>query len=678
MSANWYTFKCYCDNSESATKLHQALTPFEDKNTGSVVRRLNSLNKKSKLTEQELDDLYLEYLNHRDRYVEFQLQGGTSSMLSRSLAKALSNGGANFLVIDIFYDQVGESEEFYFKNGKAVDYEEIEDELIELDPAHEIEQAIDDDDEQKALELLANGMNPNQLVDETPLLTRAIDYDMMDLALALLDAGAEIPGDEDAQEELMSSAINNLNVKLISSLMEKGLDFSSADYSPYFSIDYKHKNAVDITRLLISHNVDVTVTNEEGSVLWQMTPPSDIVQLMKAAGAQLIVPDDAYSGDYEQDLITAITHNHAEKLKALWDASKLKSLNRVHLIESCLQYDRSKILSSLLGKSIDPFKIVSFEDANEKLSLIQYAIRYQSSDCVVFFSQHFPEQLSQEQQQIILDCYSNDYQSDTRQQISDILEQLLSSLPAHSRALMAIQKDDIDTLKKLDLQTSLSASGTEKPLLHHALEWDAKRSLKYLLEQSPTLETRDKEGNSALGFAIRQGQTEMIKLLLKAGSDPNTMVCPDREEQAESDAEQQLAEMFFSAAAGSSSKGKKTMAGIMGLMNSMQDKYGSLEPVGKAPAILVAAYQGDPQIVSQLLEANIDLNQVDEKGRTALMMAISDENDTVAELLLRAGADASIEDSDGKTAMSLAKSRDKSLVKLLKKYSEKKKLFKIF
>ena len=680
MSANWYTFKCYCKDADTANKLHQALLPFEEENVGSVVRRLNSLNPKTKLTEKELDDLYPEYLNLSDGYVECQLQGGTSSMLSKSMAKALANGGASILVIDIFYDQVGESEEFYFKNGKSVDYEDIEDELVALDPSHEIEQAIDDDDEEKALELLANGMDPNQLVDETPLLTRAIDYEMFNLALALLEAGAEIPEDEVAQEELINSAVNTTNVSLISSLLEKGLDFASTDYSPYLSIDYKHRNAAKVTRLFIENNLDVTIVDESGSVLWQMSPPVDIARIMKEAGAQLIAPDNAYTGEYGDDLKTAIAHQHAEKLKELWDEDKIKLLNRVGLIETCLEYDRAKILSSLLGRSIKPFEVMTFEGAGEDLSLIQYAIRNQSADCLTLMVEHIPEQLKQEQQDIIIDCYTNNCHSDTSQKITDTLEKLLSSLPIHSRLLIAIQKDDINSLKKLAPQATLSKPSGEnnKPLLHHALEWDAKQCLSYLLEQSAPLEEKNFEGNSTFGLAIRQGQTDMISLLIKAGSDPNTIVCPDREEQAEAAAEQKLAEFFFSAAAGSNSKGKKTMAGVMGLMNSMQDKYGSLEPAGKAPAILVAAYYGDSQIIAQLLETNIELNQVDEKGRTALMMAIADENDSVVEQLLKAGADTRIEDSDGKSAMSFAKSRDKSLVKLLKKYSKKKKLFKIF
>lgn len=681
MSANWYTFKCYCNDEAVAKKLHQALLPLEEENYGSVVRRLSSFAGKSKLTEKDLDGLNLEYLKLHEAAVEFQLQGGTSSMMSKAFTSALANAGADLLVIDIYYDQVGESEEYYFKNGKPVEYDDIEDQLVALDPAYEIEQAIEDDDESKAIQLLKQGLDPNQLIDETPLLVQAIQYDMYDLALATLDAGASIPEDEDSLDELISSAIGSSHLVLITKLIEIGLDCTSSDESPFFEIDYKHKNAAAITRLLIENKVDVSITSEDGSLLWLMTPPSDITKILTAAGAQLIPAEDAYSGDYEADLHTAITHQHLDKLKQLWDPIKVKALNRARLIELCLEFDGAQILSALLGKSVDPFMTIEGEDADDnEITLIQRAVRYQSSSCFVLLLKHLPEQLNQQQQAIITNSYSQDCDKNSRPQIVLPLEKLLSRLPARTRALIAIQKDDVKTLKALAAQFKINevTDGSDKPLLHQAIEWEAQQCLSYLLEQTMPLEQANANGNTALAVAISQGDSKITNLLLKAGSNPDILISPDPEDLAETAAEEQLAEMFFSAAAGSSTKGKKTMSGVVGAINALQDKYGPLEPVGKTPAIVSAAYQGDQTIVTQLLEAQAELDQVDAKGRTALMMAISDENDEIAETLLKAGADADIKSSDGKTAMQLAKSHDKSLVRLLKKYSKKKGIFKIF
>ncbi|HFD12998.1 MAG TPA: ankyrin repeat domain-containing protein [Crenotrichaceae bacterium] len=679
MSANWYTFKCYCANENTAKKLYQALLPLEDENYGSAVRRLASFPGKSGLTESDLSEMYLEDLNQSETSIELQLQGSPSSLLSKSLTQALTNAGADLLVIDIFYDQVGESEKYYFKNGKSVEYEEIEDELALVNPVCEIEQAMDDDDENKAILLLENGLDPDLLIDDTPLLMQAIQYDMFDLALAALDAGATLPEDEELIDDLINLALESDHLQLISRLMEKGLDFTSGEESPYCLIDYQSNTAAAITRLLIKKGIDVNTVDEEGSILWKIQAPGPIARIFTKAGAKLVVPDDAYSGEYQLDLMTAIAHNHLEKIKQLWDVDKIKKLDRSGLIETCLVHDRVQVLKAVLGKSINPFLPIE-NDTDDENTLIAKAVGYTAVDCLSLLIKHVPENLNQQQQEIIRESYAALSSDDARQDIVDQLEILLSRLPLLTRVAVAIQKDDVTALTTLvpHVDPSSPEQGEYIPFLHQTIQWDAIQCMKFLLEQSVDLEETDRNENTALGYAISQGNTDMAVMLLKAGSNPDTLIHPSREDLNEQAAEEQLAELLFNAAAGSSQKGKKTMGVMKSILGSMQDKYGTLKPAGNAPAIVIAAYHEDEEVISLLLDAKAELDQTDEQGRTALMMLISAENGKLTEMLLVAGAQTDIKDNNGKSAMQVAKTRDKDLVRLLKKHSKKKGVFKIF
>ena len=70
--------------------------------------------------------------------------------------------------------------------------------------------------------------------------------------------------------------------------------------------------------------------------------------------------------------------------------------------------------------------------------------------------------------------------------------------------------------------------------------------------------------------------------------------------------------------------------------------------------LLESVRKGDTTEVKKLLEAHVEVNAVDAKGRTALMIAAINERKDLVQVLLEAGADTDLKDGDGKTATALA------------------------
>jgi ankyrin repeat protein len=77
-------------------------------------------------------------------------------------------------------------------------------------------------------------------------------------------------------------------------------------------------------------------------------------------------------------------------------------------------------------------------------------------------------------------------------------------------------------------------------------------------------------------------------------------------------------------------------------------------------ALMLAARQGNPETVGQLLKHDADPNAKDKGGRTVLMYAAVSGNMETISLLLEYGGDVNAKDKAGKTALDYAKENNRT------------------
>ena len=147
------------------------------------------------------------------------------------------------------------------------------------------------------------------------------------------------------------------------------------------------------------------------------------------------------------------------------------------------------------------------------------------------------------------------------------------------------------------------------------------------------LEVVDKNGQTPLNLASRQGHTDIVNCLLKAGSCVNH---PDNDGWT----------ALRSAAWG----GHTEVVGALLKAGAEVDHADS----DQRTALRAAAWGGHDDIVIKLLEAGACVNKVDNEGRTALIAAAYMGHTEIVEHLLENGADINHEDCDGRTALSVA------------------------
>ncbi len=254
MSANWYTFQCRCDDETRADEHSQALLPLQEEDHQQAVRNLNQLGK-SNLKTQLIEDWYLENLQLMGNKVVLEMQGAASGDLPEQFPIALSNAGAELLHVNIFYDQVGEEVEYLYRHGAQIDLDDNEEALDELGfNEGDIERLVD--------QIKKKQLSPNYLIDGRPVLLQIFDECMdneTEAVIAVLDAGAKLPEDEDQRDELIEHSIHSSDEKLIKRLIESGLDYCAyarEGSSPLLSLETNSKQAASILRLLIEAGID--------------------------------------------------------------------------------------------------------------------------------------------------------------------------------------------------------------------------------------------------------------------------------------------------------------------------------------------------------------------------------------------------------------------------------------
>jgi ankyrin repeat protein len=279
-------------------------------------------------------------------------------------------------------------------------------------------------------------------------------------------------------------------------------------------------------------------------------------------------------------------------------------------------------------------------------------------------------------------------------------------LPGASDA-WAANRRACQALEQRYAQIKAEASSVERnSLLFSAANQDCPQLCRTLLDDGAVLEARDRLGNMPLAKAAAKGSVELVQLFLarKAQVDARNLESSTALFLAVEQERREVAELLLAAGANPNLPGRSGIAPISAaaytgntqLVAALLAKGADtriLDATGKS-AIVYAAGRGFSPVVALLLDAGVDVNarygndltalmwaaghseeagaadvketlellikrgarldDVDDRGRTALMMAAELSHVTAIDVLMASGADAGLKDKAGKTAADLA------------------------
>jgi ankyrin repeat protein len=206
----------------------------------------------------------------------------------------------------------------------------------------------------------------------------------------------------------------------------------------------------------------------------------------------------------------------------------------------------------------------------------------------------------------------------------------------------------IEPPQVIALSGAVAMPRASHPLVKAAMDDDLEE-LKNVLLTTPDANVRDKETQeSALEHAVRNGNRDMVQVLLWAKADVNAR-----------DTHGQTVLMMLS--------DEVTSEIVWDLINAgakvnIRDNDGDT-------ALISAAEANNPDALKTLLDAGAKVNATNNNGKTALMLAASSGLVNNVRALILAGADVNARDKEGKTALMYAVDNDeRAAARLLKSH----------
>lgn len=226
---------------------------------------------------------------------------------------------------------------------------------------------------------------------------------------------------------------------------------------------------------------------------------------------------------------------------------------------------------------------------------------------------------------------------------------------------------------------------SSKPTLSVATKRGDPEIVKMLLEQAqPNLEAKSPGGHTALYGAVKEGNTELVRLLLLYGANANARpsggsppLC-----KAYSNGNKDIFQMLLertdinvdATPPGDTTTlwhaAKKVDRDTVKALLSKGAKVDA-RPSGGTTALWHAAIRGDREIADVLLQHGAKVDAKPPGGNTALWKAVSKGNETMAKLLMFHGADMNAKSAGSETALTRAtKNGNSDLVRTLLEYAK--------
>jgi ankyrin repeat protein len=186
-----------------------------------------------------------------------------------------------------------------------------------------------------------------------------------------------------------------------------------------------------------------------------------------------------------------------------------------------------------------------------------------------------------------------------------------------------------------------------EPLIAAAIDDDL-QALEAALTRENVNVRDPKLGTTALEYAVRNGNREMVQVLLTAGADVNSV-----------DSDKQTVLMML---------GEDSTADIVWDLVNAGAKLELKDDEGDT-ALTEAAKEENLPVLVALIHAGAKVDAKNKEGQTALMQAATNGHPANIRALLRAGADLNAQDTDGWTALDYAYSDNaEKIIKLLLSY----------
>ena len=195
----------------------------------------------------------------------------------------------------------------------------------------------------------------------------------------------------------------------------------------------------------------------------------------------------------------------------------------------------------------------------------------------------------------------------------------------------------------------LSKLNTQPMDFINAVEKGDATSVKTLIAEGADVKTKDKNGKAAIVIATEKGYTEVLKLILENGADPNGHYFKNPK-----------ANLFVL-----SMHNNHLDAALVLLKSSATADFNQKYKEGKT-ALMIAIESKNQDFATYLLLKKFNVDACDDFGNTALMYAVKYDLFSTAKKLLELGADPTLRQVDGKTALDIAKSKNnQSLMRIL-------------